>query len=125
MALSNLKAGNSNGVDTSVSFTGAPLNSFLSVSGLVKSTNSQVQLTVNLDPASFTCSLNADGSQVLITMIANSRNPTNVIYSVDTGVNVKTATPNTTVLKVQVVPTGGGSGTVYTFTKATGGGIRA
>ena len=125
MALSNLKAGNSSGVDNSVSFTGTPVNSFLSVPGLVRSTSSQVQLSVNLDPASFTCALSADGSQVLITMIGTSRNPTSVIYSVDTGINAKTATPNTAVLKVQVIPTGGGSGTVYTFTKSTGGGIRA
>ena len=125
MALSNLRSGNSNGVDTSVSFTGQPLSNFLSVNGLVRTTNSQVQFTVNLDPASFTCTLSADRSQVLITMVASSRNPTNVIYTVDTGINEKTATPGSTAVKIQVIPTGQSTGTVYTFTKSTGGGVRA
>lgn len=125
MALSNLKAGNSAGTDNSVSFVSSPTNNFLSVPGLVKSTSSQVQLSVNLDPASFTCALSADSSQVVITMIGANRNPSSQTYTVDTGINAKTATGGSTVLKVQVIPTGGGSGTVYTFSKSTGGGFRA
>lgn len=125
MALSNLKSGNSNGVDTSVTFSGSPLSNFLSVNGLVKTTNSQVQFTVNLDPASFTCALSSDQSQVLITMIGANRNPSSVIYIVDTGINEKTASPGSAALKIQVIPAGQTTGTVYTFSKATGGGLRA
>ncbi|MBK8500409.1 MAG: hypothetical protein IPL52_16710 [Flavobacteriales bacterium] len=125
MALSNLKAGNSNGVDTSVTFSGSPLSNFLSVNGLVKNTSTQVQFTVNLDPTSFTCAWSSDKSEVIIAMTGASRNPTNVIYIVDTGINEKTATPGSAALKIQVIPAGQTTGTVYTFSKSTGGGIRA
>ena len=125
MALSKLQAGNSKGVDTSVKFTSAQNPSGIGVNGLVSGSSTQVQFTVNLDPSSFTCALSSDQSQVLITMIGANKAPSNVIYTVDAGINEKTATPGSTAVKIQVIPTGQTSGTVYTFSKSTGGGIRA
>lgn len=125
MALSNLQAGNSKGVDTSVKFTSAQNPTNLSVNGLVSGTSTQVQFTVYLDPNSFTCALSRDGSQVLLTMIGKSNNPANVIYTVDTGINEKTALGGSTAVVMQLIPTGQSTGTVYTFAKATGGGIKA
>lgn len=125
MALSNLQAGNSKGVDTSVKFTSAQNPTNLSVNGLMSGSSTQVQFTVNLDPRSFTCALNGDGSQVLITMIGANANPTNVIYTVDTGINEKTATPGSTAVVIQLIPVGQRTGNTYVFSKATGGGVRA
>lgn len=106
-------------------FTSAQNPSGIGVNGLVSGSSTQVQFTVNLDPSSFTCALSSDQSQVLITMIGANKAPSNVIYTVDTGINAKSATPGSTAVKIQVVPTGQTSGTVYTFSKSTGGGIRA
>ncbi|MBK7946942.1 MAG: hypothetical protein IPJ85_17280 [Flavobacteriales bacterium] len=125
MALSNLQAGNSKGVDTSVKFTSAQNPTNLSVNGLVSGASTQVQFTVYLDPASFTCALSRDSSQVLLTMIGDNKNPKNVIYTVDTGINEKTAAGGSTAVVMQLIPTGQSTGTVYTFAKATGGGIKA
>jgi len=124
MALSNLRAGNSKGVDTSVKFSSSQNPSNLSVNGLVSGSSSQVQFTVNLDPANFTCALSPDNSKVLITTNGTGKNPTNVIYTVDTGINEKTALPNTPAVTFQVGPSGQ-TGTTYTFAKATGGGVSA
>lgn len=122
MPLSNLQAGNSRGLDTTVRFTETPDNSTFAVNGLVSGSSTQVQFTVSLDPACFTCQLNADRSQVLITMIATNRNPANVVYTVDTGIDLKKAKADTQALVLQLVPAGQSNGTLYTFTKSTGGG---
>lgn len=124
MALSNLKAGNTNGLDTSVKFASSQNPPNLSVNGLVSGSSTQVQFTVNLDPANFTCALSADNSKVVITTNGTGKNPTNVIYTVDTGINEKTATPGTTAVVFQVGASGQ-TGNTYTFSKSTGGGIRA
>ncbi|MBK9176636.1 MAG: hypothetical protein IPM46_09945 [Flavobacteriales bacterium] len=125
MALSNLQAGNSKGVDTSVKFTSAQNPSGINVNGLVTGSSTQVQFTVFLDPTSFTCALSADNSQVVITITGGNTNPSSVVYTVDTGINEKTATPGTTAVSVLWIPSGSKTGTTYTFTKATGGGVRA
>ncbi|MBL8010617.1 MAG: hypothetical protein JNJ64_08420 [Flavobacteriales bacterium] len=122
MALSNLQAGNSKGVDTTIRFKESPDNSTFSINGLVSGSGTNVQFTVYLDPDSFTCQLSADRTQVLITIIAVNRNPKNVVYTVDTGVELKTAKADSTALVMQLIPVGQSNGTVYTFTKSTGGG---
>ena len=122
MPLSSLQPGNSRGLDTSVRFTVTPNTATFAVNGLVSGSSTQVQFTVNLDPEFFTCALNADRTEIIITTSGNNRNPTNVVYTVDTGINLKTAKADTIALVVQLVPSGQSNGTVYTFTKATGGG---
>ena len=121
MPLSNLQAGNSRGLDTTIRFTETPDATMFSVNGLVSGSSTQVQFTVALDPASFPCQLNADRTQVLITIIAINRNPTNVVYTVDTGIDLNKAKANSTALVLQLVPAGQSNGPVYTFVKATGG----
>lgn len=126
MALSNLKAGNSSGVDTSVKFTSSQNPANLSVNGLVSGSTTQVQFTVvNLDPASFTCALNAKADKVLVTMIGSGKNPSNTVYTVDTGINEKTAPVGGAAVAIEIIPVGSSSGTTFTFTKSTGGGVRA
>jgi len=122
MPLSSLQAGNTRGLDTAVRFNVSPNTATLAINGLIPGSDTQVQFTVNLDPTSFTCALSADRTQIIITTIGSNRNPTNVVYTVDTGINLKTAKANTTALVMQLVPTGQSNGTVYTFVKSTGGG---
>jgi len=122
MALSALKAGNPDGVDTTVKFGCAQNPANISVDGLVKGSSTQVQFTVTYDPANFTCGLSSDKSQVMVFYKGPNTKPGPVVYTVDTGINEKTAAPNSTALKLQTVPVGQSSGATYTFTKSTGGG---
>lgn len=124
MALSKLTAGNGKGLDTSIKFTTTPAALNISVNGLVTGSNSQVQFTVSLDPSAFTCSLNAKATQVIIQMTGANKNPKDVVYTVDTGINEKLASPGSTAVEFQVIPTGQSTGSTYTFTKSTGGGAR-
>ncbi|MBP6392292.1 MAG: hypothetical protein KA175_12715 [Flavobacteriales bacterium] len=122
MPLSSLQAGNSRGLDTSVRFNVSPNTAMLAINGLVSGSDSLVQFTVNLDPAFFTCALSADRTQIIITTSGSNRNPTNVVYTVDAGNNMKTTRGGNVVMVMQMLTAGQNTGTVYTFTKATGGG---
>lgn len=125
MALSSLTAG-SKTLDSrsTVRFGTSQNGSNVTINGIVDGSSSMVQFTVYLDPQCFSIALNRDASQVVITMNGQAnQKPTNVVYTVDTGVNLKTALANATALTVSVVPTGGGSTSTYTFTKSTGGGL--
>lgn len=124
MALSKLTAGNTNGLDTSVKFGSKQNPANLSVDGLVKGSSTQVQFTVTYDPANFTCSLSSDKSQVMINYKGSNTKPSPVVYTVDTGINLKTAPGGDTALLIQTVPVGQSTGTTFTFTKSTGGGGR-
>ncbi|HRH70604.1 MAG TPA: hypothetical protein PLB89_13960 [Flavobacteriales bacterium] len=124
MALSNLQAGNSKGVDTSVKFGSTQNPTNLSVNGLVSGSSTQVQFTVSYDPANFTCALSKDLSQVVVTFTGPNKTPGTAVYTVDTGINEKTAQPGSVALAIQAIPTGQSSGTTFTFTKSTGGGGR-
>ncbi len=124
MALSNLQAGNSRGVDGTVKFQSSA-NSSIGVNGLVSGSNSAVQFTVYMDPRDFTCTLSGDNQKVLISTQGRYSNPTNNVYTVDTGIDLRRASGGTTALTVQVIPQGSSTGSTYTFTKSTGGGIEA
>jgi hypothetical protein len=124
MALGNLQAGNSKGLDTSVKFGSLQNPSNLAVNGLVTGSSTQVQFTVTYDPANFTCALSKDASQVIVTFTGPNNKPSAVVYTVDTGINEKTAPVGTTAVAIQTIATGQTSGTTYTFTKSTGGGGR-
>ncbi len=124
MALGNLQAGNSKGLDTSVKFGSLQNPNNLSVDGLVQGSSTQVQFTVTYDPANFRCSLSSDNSQVMINFTGPNNKPSAVVYTVDTGINEKTAPVGGVAVKIQTVPTGQSSGSTYTFTKSTGGGGR-
>ncbi|MBK8340347.1 MAG: hypothetical protein IPK99_10325 [Flavobacteriales bacterium] len=120
MPLSSLKAGNTKGVDASVQFTEAPYTAQLALNGLVAGSNTQVQFTVFLDPAYFTCALSADKTQIIITTSGQNTNPKNMVYTVDTGITMKTASGGAKALVIQMVPAGQSTGTTYMFTKSTG-----
>ncbi|MBK8340344.1 MAG: hypothetical protein IPK99_10305 [Flavobacteriales bacterium] len=122
MPLSSLQAGNTRGLDTSVRFTAQPNTATLAINGLVSGSDSLVQFTVNLDPASFTCALSADRTQIIITTSGSNRNPTNVVYTVDTGNNMKTTRAGNVIMVMQLVAAGQSNGTTYMFTKSTRGG---
>ncbi len=122
MPLSSLQAGNTRGLDTSVRFTATPNTATLAINGLVSGSDTQVQFTVNLDPAFFTCALSADRTQIIITTSGSNRNPTNVVYTVDTGNNMKTTRAGNVIMVMQLVAAGQTTGTVYTFSKSTSGG---
>lgn len=87
MALGNLQASNSKGLDTSVKFGSSQNPANLSVNGLVTGSSTQVQFTVTYDPANFRCSLSGDKSQVMINYTGPNKTPSAVVYTVDTGIN--------------------------------------
>lgn len=124
MALSNLAQGNSRGLDTSVKFSAQTPTSSFTVDGLQSGTNNVVQFTIyNMDPSTYTVQLSADATQVVVNIVKTVSKPNkqNVVYTVNTGQNEVTAQAGSSAVTFNLQNTGQ-NGTVYTFTKATGGG---
>lgn len=124
MSLKNLSAGNSKGLDTSVKFICKDDHTNLSVDGLVSGSNSMIQFTFNYDPSEFSCSLNNDGSEVVLKRWGNDDKPVPTVYTVDTGMDLTQAAPDSDVVTFNSVDTVQNTGTLFTFTKSTGGGGR-
>lgn len=124
MALSNLTAGNSRGLDTSVKFSAQTPTSTFTVDGLQSGTNNVVQFTVcGMDPTTFTVALSADSTQVVVNIVKTVSKPNkqNVVYTVNTGQNEVTAAGGSSAVTFNLQNTGQ-NGNTYVFVKATGGG---
>ncbi len=125
MALSNLRAGDSLGISSTYRFNSSQSDRTVRVLGMQSNSNTVIVFSVNLEPRSYRCELSGDNSKVLITMTGASNNPAPQGFQVDIGMDITRVSGGGTVLVVQVIPQGSSTGTTYTFTKSTGGGIEA